>query len=158
MATLFISGITFSCFSQSHGTIQKGYAFFKVSLPGNIIVKNGKEIPAVPSIERFIYLENLGEGVPKVDSVVYHGIPVGISIQPAGGSPVTVGINKSNGRKVILAAHKGNSLWKIILQEINGHRTGSLKSVSLIIRQRTDSHFRNFNISRETELSTPDSY
>lgn len=157
ISTLFTSAIIFNCMAQP-SLIKKGYAFFTVSLPGNIIVIKGKTIPTAHNVERFIYVETKGSETPDVDSVIYRGIPVKVSIQAAGDQPFTPGIKKSNGQKIILTPQKGNHLWKITLQEITGSLSVPKHSRPIVIREHIDSRTRNFIINKEDELSTPDRY
>jgi hypothetical protein len=104
-----------TCAQPLHG-FQKGYAFFKKSMPGNIQVdEKGNEVSPVADTVRFIFIESKGKLPPSIDNVIYRNKTFNISILPVNQPQVQVGQEKISGKNIILKPARGNTLWKILL-------------------------------------------
>lgn len=104
-----------TCAQPLHG-IQKGYAFFKKSIPGNIQVdEKGNEVNPVVDTVRFIFIESKGKLPPSIDNVIYRNKTLNASILPVNQPQVQVGQEKISGKNIILKPARGNTLWKVLL-------------------------------------------
>ncbi|HVE61974.1 MAG TPA: hypothetical protein VNA26_09150, partial [Chitinophagaceae bacterium] len=112
----FVITLIFNACAQSIHDMQKGYAFFKESIPGNIQVdEKGNEIKPALDTVRFVFIEWKGKSSPPIDIVSYRGKIFNASIFPVVQTQVEIGQAKISGENIILKPARGNTLWRILL-------------------------------------------
>jgi hypothetical protein len=134
--------------------MQKGYAFFKKSMPGNIQVdEKGNEVnPAIDTV-RFIFIESKGSLPPTIDSVIYRNKIFSTSIIPVNQLQVEVGQEKISGENIILKPARGNTLWRILLTSTDKNPSVAGKAVIKLKGKKNGRAFE-WVIDREIELQT----
>lgn len=153
---LLVASIS-SCSAQYR--VQKAQAFFTVSTPGMAMKdENGNTINPVPTIERFIYIECRFNGKPKIDSVFYNGILLMSSVADKEEVAAKVGIRADNGNPVNFISKKGNKIWRIDLQQLNGNTLNHEALKRIIIKGKLAKIKFIYTLTAETELTTPDRY
>ncbi|MGF2413407.1 MAG: hypothetical protein ACQUYJ_13840 [Ferruginibacter sp.] len=153
---LLVTAASFCC---AQYRVKKAQAFFTVSTPGMAMKdEKGNTINPAPAYERFIYIECRFNGKPKVDSVFYNGILLMSSVADKEETTAKVGVRADNGNPVNFIAKKGNKIWRIDLQPLNGnilkHEVVKKITIKGKLAKTTFSH----TLTAETELTTPDRY
>ena len=156
--TLFIisCGVLLTSCAQSMNKISKVYAYVKVTVPGRAMAGvDGKNENPAPRIDRFLYIEYKGTVRPDIDTVFYNNIGFfSMTLKPEDGE---VGINKTTGEPVHLKVTKGNSLWKINLEQID--KTQSLPEQTQPVSIKIKSGLKAATYTKkEMELTVPDMY
>lgn len=137
--------------------IKKGYAYSQQVKSGvNQIDEKGNSITPGIEIMGFIFLECKGSIKPKIDKVIYKGIPYNNPrVFPAGNSRTEIGNNKVDGKPIILSPAKGNMLWRIDLtltgKDLN-NKTSSQNTI--IVKGKKDEHLFSIKIDKVIELQT----
>ena len=140
-----------SCAQPLHG-LQKGYAFFKKSAPGNIQVdEKGNEIkPGIDTV-RFIFIEWKGTLSPTIDSIQYRNKIFSISVFPVEQSQVEIGQEKIGGENIILKPAKGNTLWRILLTSAV-KRNSTVANDKIILKGKKNGRPFQWVIDKEIEI------
>ena len=127
-----LSGFS-SALAQTGCTIKKAYAWYTVSMPGNIMTdENGNRIQPLPNITRFIYAEYSGTKMPAIKSVLYNKTALDFTVEKVKEKTVFIGDKNLNPGK-ILTVKKGNSFLKINLQPFEGKKMPDIDCKSIII-------------------------
>ena len=109
------------CGNAQNYKIQKAYAFVTSFTPGRAQTdENGRHINPGPVTERFIYVETNYKSKPLIDSVLYNGELFSGTITEIKETKHNAGIKKVNGQAFIISSKKGNNLWRLGLQDVNG--------------------------------------
>ncbi len=140
-----------ACAQSLHG-IQKGYAFFKESIPGNIQVdERGNEVkPGIDTV-RFIFIEWKGRVLPPINTVQYKNKNFQVSIFPVEQSQVEVGQEKISGKNIILKPAKGNTLWKLLLTSAV-NKNSLTPSYKIILKGKKNGQPFQWVIDNEVEI------
>jgi hypothetical protein len=140
-----------ACAQPLHG-IQKGYAFFKKSTPGNIQVdENGNEVKRGEDTVRFIFIEWKGKFSPAIDIVLYRNEIFNASIFPVEQSQVEVGQEKISGENITLKPTRGNTLWRIILTKANKKNSPTAND-KIILKGKKNGQPFQWVIHKEVEI------
>jgi hypothetical protein len=153
---LIACGLLLSSCAQSLTGVSKVYAFVKVTIPGKAMTNaEGQTENPAPQINRLLYIEYKGKVRPDIDTVFYNSIAFySITLKPEDSE---VGIKKETGEPVSIKVAKGNSLWKINLEQID--KTQALPQQATAIRIKIKSGMKAGTYSsKEVELTTPDMY
>jgi hypothetical protein len=157
MALLLLATAISSCAAQYK--LVKAHAFFTSSMPGMAMQDdNGNIIDPAPIIDRFIYIECRFTGKPKVDSVFYNGILFTPSVAGKEETITKIGTRTANGKPVYFAPAKGNHLWRIDLQQMDGNIVKQEAVKKIIIKGQLAKIKFSYTLTAETELTTPDRY
>ncbi len=114
-----LSLFSFTAAAQSKCGIYKAYAYFTVSIPGaQMVDDNGRRIPPVPNVERFIYLECTGKKKPAIGSITYNSILFKATITDVSANSIKVGKRNLDEKEILLKPKKGNRVWKLELQPV----------------------------------------
>ena len=139
-----------ACAQSLHG-IQKGYAFFKESIPGNIQVdEKGDEVKRGVDTVRFIFIEWKGKLSPAIDIVLYRNEIFNASIFPVEQSQVEVGQEKISGENITLQPARGNTLWKVLL--ISTDKKAVAGNAVIKLKGKRNGRPYEWVIEREIEL------
>ncbi len=157
LGIFLLIGLNHNGFAQNK--VQKVQAFFTVSVPGmQRADRNGNKINPDPVYSRFIMLECRFDGRPGIDSVYYNGIAYKAKVADKEETEAKVGIRKADGKPVMMAAKKGNHVWRIEVVLI-GAKPLTHESVKKIqVKGKLDKIKFTSTIATETELTTPDMY
>jgi hypothetical protein len=140
-----------ACAQSLHG-IQKGYAFFKESIPGNIQVdEKGDEVKTGVDTVRFIFIEWKGKLTPAIDIVLYKNKIFNASIFPVGQLQVEVGQEKISGENITLQPAKGNTLWRLALTPI-GQSNSQGTNNKIILKGKKNGQSFQWVIDKEIEI------
>jgi len=148
----FVGVLIFTSCAQSLHDMQKGYAFFKESIPGNIQVdEKGNEIkPGIDTV-RFIFVEWKGKLPPPIDIVLYRNRIFNVSIFPVEQPHVELGQEKISGKNIILKPAKGNTLWKLLLTSV-GNKNSLTYSYKIILEGKKNGQPFQWVIDKEVEI------
>jgi len=139
---------------QSKCTVLKAKAYYTIAQPGNIHVdENGKQVSAVPSKERSIYITTSCKTEPKIISLKYGKIGAATEIEKITESNVVLA-KDSDGNDIYFKAAKGTYIWKINVQEgqlINADANPNIY-LKMLINKRT----QVIRIYSATLLPSPD--
>ena len=142
-------------FAQTKCNIKKAYAFYTVSLPGaQMVDENGNPIPPKPEITRFIYIEFVGTGKPKIETVSYNNRPLSATLVAVKGRSVIPGIEFTKNNNFKIVASKYNALWKIELQPQDGNSMPGQDCRNIIIKTRVKGKSCTLKLIKETQLET----
>lgn len=138
--------------------VQKATAFFTVRLPGMIPEDgNGNKTRPLPLIERFIYIESNYKNKPRVDAVWYNASYFTSTVDTVAQNKITVGINTATGIPVVLAAKKGNRLWKITLQQQPGSFLAPEDVKKILLKISLGKNKIKQVVTAEIQLAVPES-
>lgn len=139
--------------------IQKAYAFVTIFTQGRAPTdENGRRMNPIPITERFIYIGTNYRGKPVIDSVLYNSELFAGTITEIKETKHNAGIKKVSGQPVIISSKKGNNLWRLDLQDVNGKTSLQPGVKKIIIKGKLGTtNFRYF-LNTEIELSSPDRY
>ena len=148
----FLVILMFTACAQSQYGMQKGYAFFKKSIPGNIQVdERGNEVkPGIDTV-RFIFIEWKGRVLPPINTVQYKNKNFQVSIFPVEQSQVEVGQEKISGKNIILKPAKGNTLWKLLLTSAV-NKNSLTPSYKIILKGKKNGQPFQWVIDNEVEI------
>lgn len=153
---VILFGCLLSSCGQTINKISKVYAYVEVAIPGRAMENaEGQIVGPEPQIRRFLYIECKGKVRPDIDTVFYNNIGFySITLKPEDGQ---VGINKSTGEPIKLKVAKGNSLWKVNLEQIDKRVSlpEQTKPVSIKIKSGAKAGVYS---RKEVELAVPDMY
>lgn len=158
LSALF-SAVISASFAQINCNVKRAYAFYTISIPGaQMVDENGNPIPPKSIINRFIYVESGGTTMPDIKTVLYGNMQLVFSLVKIKDKTVSVGNGYDKNRDVIIAAKKGNTLWKIDLQPMEGKTMPEINCKSIIIKSRITNKFCRFYLQKETEILSLPSY
>ena len=163
MKKIFLFALLSATISVSPGqincNIKRAYAFYSSSLPGaQMVDENGNPVPPKPIINRFIYVESSGTTMPDIKTVLYGNMQLVFSLVKIKDKTVSVGNGYDKNKDVIIAAKKGNTLWKIDLQPMAEKAIPETNCKSIIIKSRIANKFCRFYLQKETEILSLPSY
>jgi hypothetical protein len=147
-----------SAFAQTGCAIKKAYAWYNVSMPGNIMTdENGNHIQPSPNITRFIYVEYSGTKLPEIKAVLYNGVSLGFSIVRVKEKTLSVGDKELNPDNII-TAKKGNSFLQINLQPFEGKTMPETDCKNIIIKNKFAGKLCKFYVTSEKVFATHPRY
>jgi hypothetical protein len=125
---LFVVAIPFFSCAQSKSVVKKGYVFYAEHQPGNIAVDPKTHEPLSTGIDTAttIYVETATKLIVW-DTAWQKGKCYLISATLVEQTPFEAGITKWENKKVILTPDKGNFLWQVGLQPVEGEQPGNKK-------------------------------
>ena len=150
---ILLSGSIAGAFAQNSCNIKKAYAFYTVSVPGMIMKDdNGNDVRPAPSVERIIYIECSGTKTPVFEAISYNNIMLKTIVTKTETASITVGKRPNTEKDYTLKAGKGNTIWKIVVQQADGNTAVAEGCKNIIIKSRSGTKVCRFNINKETEL------
>ncbi|MFN8243364.1 MAG: hypothetical protein U0X40_04850 [Ferruginibacter sp.] len=146
--------------AQKTGTlIRKASAFYTSMLPGTVRMgEDGQPINPGPIINRVIYLECTGNRAPVIDNVLYNNTPFKPRLSRINENMIAVGKISAKSKEYTILAQKGNKLWKMELEEIEGQAKVAADCRNIIVRTKAGGKLSKFYIFQETQLYTPPTY
>ena len=140
-----VSAFFTACAQKSTG-IQKTYAYFRVSTPGNIPVdEHGNALERDDTV-RVIYMECSGAAMPVIDYVQYPGKLYTASVFKEEQVPVTVG-------RFTIRPAKANTLWRVELTPSDEKKPP--RTSKIIMKGKRNGRTFSQVIVRETQLASP---
>lgn len=141
--------------AQGSTRVYKVYAFVKITIPGMPMAdKDGNRVNPEPVKEHFLYVETRGQQPPDFDMVYYNA--AAFACTPVKVTDKKIGIQKDNGEPVVLKTAKGNTLWQLELQPVNGAKVSNSDQV-LQIKLKKGKRV-NVYPRKEIELVAPEMY
>ncbi|MEO6252675.1 MAG: hypothetical protein ABIO79_05190 [Ferruginibacter sp.] len=151
--SLFLLVVVLTSFGQNKCNIKKAYAFYSVSIPGaQMTDENGNPIPPKVDILRFIYFEWIGTGKPKIEMVSYNNMAFTATLVAIKGRSVIPGREFSESNNFRITAKKGNTLWKIELQSMDGNSMPGEDCKNIIIKTRLKGKSCSIKLTKEMQL------
>lgn len=157
---IFFLVLALNVSAQKNGAaIKKASAFYTVVMPGTVRMgENGQPENPGPTINRIIYLECAGIKMPVIDNVLYANTPYKFRLTRIKESMIGVGKISAKSKEYTILAQKGNTLWKMELEETEGQTKVPGDCRFIIIRNKINSRIDKFYLYQETQLYTPPSY
>ena len=152
---LLLPVILTSCAQTRCAAVKKAYAYYTVTVPGmQMVDENGNPVPPKPDIARFIYLECSEAKLPEIDSVLYNGIPVIVSMSRVEADTVIAGNKFENNQALVIAAKKGNTLYKIALYAATDESPVNADCKNILLKIKIAGKNCEFKIKEELQLMT----
>lgn len=156
--TVLLVNALFFCQAQLY-KIQNAIAFYTVSTPGKVMIDMDGHKTNPPAVYgHFIYIETNYKNKPRIDSVFYNNVLFTGTIDSIKEKKHQVGINAATGKPIILTPKKGNYLWMMSLQQVNGSplTPEQIKKISFKCKLGT-TNIKQI-ITKEIQLTVPDMY
>ncbi len=92
--------------------------------------------------------------MPNMKMAFYNNTPLSFTIIRIKEKTVIIGDKFENNPTYTITAKKGNTLWKIDLQPIEGKSTPETNCKSIIIKSRLNNKICKFYLQKEMQLAT----
>jgi len=154
IAIFLIAG--YAANAQSY-KIQKTYAFITNTLPGRAMTdEDGRRSRPEPVAERFIYIETNYKGQLKIDSVWYNNIYCTATITAVTEPKHKAGLRFADGTPVYIVPKKGNKLWRLQVQPLNGTAIKQADVKKILVKGKLGNTSFRQQLAAEVELAGPE--